>query len=55
MKNIVEFAAWLYVAKVMLPLILGIGFVVAVLFAQFADEVTDREYDGVKLRIRKRK
>jgi hypothetical protein len=53
MKNIVELAAWIYVAKIIFPVA---GFVVvAVVVGEFMDEVTDREYNGTKLRIRRKR
>lgn len=55
MKNIVEVAAWFYIIKSILPVVLGIGFVVVVVTGEFLDGATDRTYDGTKLRIRNRK
>jgi hypothetical protein len=53
MKNIVELAAWMYVAKIIFPVV---GFVVvAVVVGEFMDDVTDREYNGTKLRIRRKR
>lgn len=56
MKNIIEVAAWVVVVKNLLPIILGLGFVVVAVAAATMDKVTktDTNYDGVKLRIRRK-
>lgn len=55
MKNIVEIAAWMYVVKVVFPIVLVIGLVVVAMVGEFMDDVTDEEYNGIKLRIRRKR
>ena len=55
MKNIVEIAAWMYVVKVVFPIVLVVGLAVVVVAGEFMDEVTDHEYNGTKLRIRRKR
>jgi hypothetical protein len=54
MKNIVEIAAWMYVAKTLFPYIAAAIFGLSLILPKIMDKVfAEDEYAGTKLKIRK--
>jgi hypothetical protein len=53
MKNVFEIAATMYIVKCVTPFICAGLFVLGISAARFMDKVTESEYKGTKLKIKK--
>lgn len=56
MRNVIEIAAWVYVVKHLVPVVMGVGFVLGAVLVKVMDEVTgvDTNYTGIRLRRKSR-